>query len=73
MNTGIDDNIYEIFQGNTECMLVFCTNHLSGSPHIKEDYRKLLELAIIFLGGTSICSIFFQCPGAINHAHWIFI
>lgn len=51
-------------------MLVFCDNHLSGSRN-REDYRELLELAIIFLVGTPIRRISFRRPGAIHHARWM--
>ena len=37
----------------------------------REDYRELLQLCFIFLGGTSIKPIYFRCPGAIRNARWM--
>lgn len=41
-------------------------NQLS-EPRIREDYRILLDLAVIFLSDTPICGIIFWYPGAIIH------
>lgn len=37
----------------------------------RDDYRELLELSIIFLGGTPERGIRFQYPGAIHRARWM--
>jgi len=37
----------------------------------RDDYRELLELVIIFLGGTPQRGIHFMAPGAIHHARWM--
>ena len=35
------------------------------------DYRKFLELCIIFLGGTPAHVVNFMAPGAMHHARWV--
>ena len=37
----------------------------------RDDYRELLELTIIFLGGTPRRGIHFMYPGAIHRARWM--
>jgi hypothetical protein len=51
-------------------MLFFYMDQLRKS-RIRDDYRGLLELAVIFLGGTPTRGISFQYPGAMLHARWM--
>lgn len=37
----------------------------------RDDYRELLDLVIIFLGGVPPCGINFRKPGAYNMARWM--
>jgi len=37
----------------------------------RDDYRKFLEFAVIFLGGTPARGVRFQAPGAMHHAKWM--
>jgi hypothetical protein len=37
----------------------------------RDDYRELLELVVIFLGGTPARGISFRYPGAIHRARWM--
>ena len=37
----------------------------------RDDYRELLELTIIFLGGTPARGIHIQAPGALHRARWM--
>ena len=37
----------------------------------RDDYRELLELSIVFLGGTPPRGIRFQYPGAVHRARWM--
>lgn len=44
------------------------------SPTPREDYRELLKLCYIFLGGTSgeqSQEVSFRCPGAMHNARWM--
>lgn len=47
----------------------FCLKYLA-KVHIRHDYRELLQLAIIFLGG-SIPNFTFRTPGATSHARFM--
>jgi hypothetical protein len=37
----------------------------------RDDYRELLELTVIFLGGIPARGVKFMAPGAIHHARWM--
>ena len=37
----------------------------------REDYRELLELAVIYLGSTPKRGVSFRVPGAVSHARWM--
>lgn len=47
----------------------FCLEYLT-KVHIRHDYRELLQLAFIFLGG-SIPNFTFRAPGATSHARFM--
>jgi len=38
---------------------------------VRDDYCELLELSVVFLGGTPPRGIRFRYPGAIHHARWM--
>jgi hypothetical protein len=42
-----------------------------ASQHPRDDYKELLELTIIFLGGVPPKGIAFRYPGAFHHARWM--
>ncbi|KAL4141736.1 hypothetical protein QTP88_004317 [Uroleucon formosanum] len=70
-NTGLEDIIVsEKLNDITNVMLLFYMDQLR-KPHNRDDYRELLELAVIFLGGTPTHGISFKYPGAMHHARWI--
>jgi hypothetical protein len=51
-------------------MILFYVNAIkSRSP--REDYRELLQLCHVFLGGSSDEEPFFRTPGAMHHARWM--
>lgn len=37
----------------------------------RDDYRELLELSVIFLGGTPPRGVSFRIPGPVSHARWM--
>lgn len=39
--------------------------------HPREDYRELLELAVIFLGSIPLRGIPFRVKGAFHHVSWM--
>jgi len=58
-NTGLEDIIIsEKLNDITNVMLLFYMDQLR-KLHNRDDYRELLELAVIFLGGTPTHGIFF--------------
>ena len=49
-------------------VLKLCQGYLR-QDHPRDDYRELLELAVVFLGGIPHgCKIFFHKPGAVHRA-----
>ena len=49
-------------------ILEFLENNLSTKKHPRDDYRELLELTMIFLGGIPKKGILFCIPGAVSCA-----
>ena len=49
-------------------ILEFLENNFSTKKHPRDDYRELLELTMIFLGGIPKKGISFRIPGAVSHA-----
>lgn len=37
----------------------------------RDDYRELLELPLIFVGGIPPCLVRFLAPGPMHHARWM--
>ena len=51
-------------------MIVFIADAIKKlSP--REDYRELLQLCHVFLGGSTDEELFFRISGAMHHAHWM--
>jgi hypothetical protein len=55
---------------NNVYLLDFNLTH-SKEKQFREDYRELLELSIIFLGGIPNRGISFRVSGASHHVRWI--
>jgi hypothetical protein len=53
-----------------EEVLTFCKHKLKEC-HPRADYRELLELTIIYLGGTPREGFSFKHPGAVHRARWM--
>lgn len=51
-------------------IIAFCKDHLRKIQP-RDDYRELLELTIIYLGGMPERGIHFQQPGALHRARWM--
>ena len=74
--TKLDKNIYitgsnEVPDSVRSTILGFLEHHLSTQKQKRDDYRELLELTMIFLGGIPKNGISFCIPGAVNHARWM--
>jgi len=51
-------------------IIEFCTQQLQKN-HYRDDYKELIELILIFLGGCPSDEITIKKPGAIHHARWM--
>ena len=74
--TNLDKKVYKT--GSTEIPddirsdnLVFLEYQLSKQKQHRNDYRELLELRMIFLGGIPKTGILFRLPGAVSRARWM--
>ena len=74
--TKLDQKVYitasnEISDDIRLTILEFLEHRLSTHKQQRDDYRELLELTIIFLGGIPKNGISFRVPGAISHVRWM--
>lgn len=68
---GINDpHVKKALKNKEENILVFLMEKLNDD-YCREDYREILELAVIFLGGIPKRGIFFRRPGAMHQARWM--
>ena len=51
-------------------MVKYYTSALSES-HPREDYKELIQLCLIFLGGSEAYAVSFRSPGAFHQARWM--
>ena len=72
--TGFDWNKYKgtILEEEAKLSLNFCLQALSDGVFPREDYKELVELTIVWLGGMGRVAKFkFQWPGAFHHARFM--
>lgn len=74
--TKIDKNVYitdsnEVPDDVRSTILQFIEHQLSTQKQLRDDYRELLELTMIFLGGIPKNGVSFHVPGAVSHARWM--
>ncbi|KAF0744055.1 Uncharacterized protein FWK35_00030830, partial [Aphis craccivora] len=62
--------IKDIINPHLTRVLEFVKEHLK-ILQLRNDYKELLELTMIFLGDKPNNTIFFHTPGAIHHARWM--
>uniref|UniRef100_A0A8D8MC19 Uncharacterized protein n=1 Tax=Cacopsylla melanoneura TaxID=428564 RepID=A0A8D8MC19_9HEMI len=55
---------------DSDNIVEFCKKQLLENQP-RDDYRELLQLSIIFLGGNLNTPVSFRMPGAIHHARWM--
>ena len=60
----------EVLQKEAEDVLDWAQDQLQRNTWPREDYRELLELLIVSLGGT-VPGFSFKMPGADHHARWM--
>lgn len=68
---GIEDQFVMNAIGNDrESILQFVKGQVA-IRQVRDDYKELLQLVIIFLGGYETQAIKFHSPGAFHHARWM--
>ncbi|KAL4144007.1 hypothetical protein QTP88_006252 [Uroleucon formosanum] len=65
-----NDYVEKLLHNVSEEIIDFSISYLNNRLP-REDYRELLELTIIFLGGVPPRGLSFKIPGAIHHARWM--
>lgn len=66
---GMDDQYsFSIIKAEKIEITEFCTKYLQNQTIVRNEYRELLELTIIFLNGDSKNKIKIRPPGAIHQA-----
>ncbi|KAG0725627.1 hypothetical protein GWK47_038257 [Chionoecetes opilio] len=65
-----DDHLTEAIRDSRDNLIAGLKLHLSQFQP-RDDYRELLELSVIVLGGMPARGIRFRWPGAHHHARWM--
>ncbi|KAG0719104.1 hypothetical protein GWK47_007383 [Chionoecetes opilio] len=65
-----DDHLMEAIRDSRDNLIAGLKLHLSQFQP-RDDYRELLELSVIVLGGMPARGIRFRRPGAHHHARWM--
>ncbi|CAH0561738.1 unnamed protein product [Brassicogethes aeneus] len=52
-------------------MVNYIQNVLKDGSHPREDYKELLQLSLLYLGGWSKHDFSFRVPGALHQARWM--
>ena len=72
--SGFDKNKYKgtVIDQEAKMSLDFCLQALSDGAFPREDYKELVQLTIVWLGGKDKVAKFkFQWPGAFHHARFM--
>lgn len=72
LKTGVNDDTFKskLPDNTLDEVLQFCMHHLT-QLHPREDYRELLNLTVIFLGGTPPGGIRLRAPAGLHRARWM--
>lgn len=65
-----DDVVRPRISAEKERIIEFATSQLAAHQP-RDDYRELLELAILFLGAVPSRGVIFRAPGPMHHARWM--
>jgi hypothetical protein len=65
-----DDSLSAELQAVRDDLISFFRQHLQDN-HPRDDYRELLQLAMLFLGDEQSNGIHINTPGAYHRAHWM--
>lgn len=52
-------------------MVDYIKSVLTVGKHPREDYKELLQLSLLYLGGWSENDFSFRVPGALHQARWM--
>lgn len=70
--TGADhEEVALVIQDTKAEMTSWAEKALEELHDLRDDYRELLELSLIFLGGTPSRGVHFIRPGPMHHARWM--
>jgi len=72
LRTGLEDPVVrlKIADGIKEEVLAFAQQQLE-EVHPRDDYKELLQLTVIFLGGVPAGGIRFRAPAGLHRARWM--
>ena len=72
LRTGLEDAVVrlKITEGIKEEVLAFSQQQLE-EVHPRDDYKELLQLTVIFLGGVPAGGIRFRAPAGLHKARWM--
>ena len=66
-----NEDVALIIQNSKSDMILWAEKSLEEIKDLRDDYRELLELSLIFLGGTPPRGVHFNRPGAMHHARFM--
>jgi len=70
--TGVDnEEVFQLIGDQKADILDWAHRALENQKQLRDDYRELLEISIIFLGDIPSRGIHFQAPGAMHRARWM--
>ena len=70
--SGADHEDVALIIGNYKSdLILWAEKSMKEMKDLRDDYRELLELSLIFLGGTPPRGVHFNRPGAMHHARWM--
>jgi hypothetical protein len=66
-----EESLHELLKNRREEMIIYLLNVLENGTHPREDYKELLQLPLLYLGGWSQKDFPFRAPGALHQARWM--
>ena len=71
-NTGVaDPDVASLLVDVKEEMVAWAKLTLQDQSNLRDDYQELVELVLIFLGGTPSRGVHFRAPGPMHQARWM--
>lgn len=66
-----DAEVSPLLADDIGAITAWCEQTLDERVDLRGDYRELVELCLIFVGGTPRGGAHFRTPGAMHHARWM--